>query len=58
MPPSRWRECGDRPLLLLKVRRLPVLDNLIIAYGKLVAHVEIRAQQRLVVEPSEHEVVS
>jgi len=44
-------------LLLPEVRRLPVLDDLLVAHGKLVAHVEARAQQRLVVKPPEHEVV-
>ena len=44
---------GDRPLLILEVRRLPVLDDFVVAHRKLVSRVQTHAQQRLVVEPAE-----
>ena len=42
-------------LLLLELPRLPVLNDLIISHRKLVAQVEARSQQRLVVKLSEED---
>ncbi len=46
---------GVASLLLLELPRLPVLDDVIIAHYKLVAHMEARAQQRFVVEPPDED---
>ena len=45
-------------LLLLEFRRLPVLEDLPVARRKLVAHVEARTQQRLIVQPPEQDARS